>query len=369
MANVVGLINLHTDISLKGLTERRPVASVSFLGRYGIIDFVLSNFSNSNIDKVGILVKEKPRSLLKHIGSGNTWNFNSKKGGISLLYDEKYANSTMYNHDINNMLENIAFLEKSTADYVVISPAHIITTMDFSDVVEAHEKSGCDVTVVYKKIKNENETFIGSDFLKIKDKQVVDFELNKGNRKDRSISLETYVINRKALIKMLNKAQKVSVFYDLRDTLNYLKDEMKINAYEYKGFAMCIDSYAAYFKTSLEFLDIDVSTQAFKSNWPIFTNTNDTPPSKYLKDAEVKSSYIANGVFIDGAVENSILGRNVKIGKGAVVKNSILFSGSSVEAGAHLENVIMDKDSKVKHVKELLGDPTDPLYVKEGDIV
>ena len=89
MANVVGLINLHTDISLKGLTERRPVASVSFLGRYGIIDFVLSNFSNSNVDKVGILVKEKPRSLLKHIGSGSAWNFNSKKGGISLLYDEK----------------------------------------------------------------------------------------------------------------------------------------------------------------------------------------------------------------------------------------------------------------------------------------
>ena len=60
MANVVGLINLHSDASLKGLTERRPVASVSFLGRYGVIDFVLSNFSNSHIDKVGILVKEKP---------------------------------------------------------------------------------------------------------------------------------------------------------------------------------------------------------------------------------------------------------------------------------------------------------------------
>ena len=116
MANVVGLINLHSDVSLKGLTERRPVASVSFLGRYGVIDFVLSNFSNSRIDKVGILVKEKPRSLLKHIGSGNAWNFNSKRGGISLLYDEKYANSNMYNHDINNMLENIAFLEKSTED-------------------------------------------------------------------------------------------------------------------------------------------------------------------------------------------------------------------------------------------------------------
>ena len=96
MANVVGLINLHTDISLKGLTERRPVASVSFLGRYGIIDFVLSNFSNSNVDKVGILVKEKPRSLLKHIGSGNAWNFNSKKGGISLLYDERFISAVLF---------------------------------------------------------------------------------------------------------------------------------------------------------------------------------------------------------------------------------------------------------------------------------
>lgn len=80
MAKVIGLVNLHSDIEFAGLTERRPVASVSFLGRYGIIDFVLSNMSNSKIDAVGVMIQQKPRSLFKHLGNGNSWNFNQKLG-------------------------------------------------------------------------------------------------------------------------------------------------------------------------------------------------------------------------------------------------------------------------------------------------
>ena len=78
MAKVIGLVNLHSDIEFTGLTERRPVASVSFLGRYGIIDFVLSNMSNSKIDAIGVMIQKKPRSLFKHLGNGNSWNFNKK---------------------------------------------------------------------------------------------------------------------------------------------------------------------------------------------------------------------------------------------------------------------------------------------------
>ena len=368
MAKVVGYINLHSDVSYKGLTEKRPVASVSFLGRYGIIDFVLSNMSNSNVDTVGILIKEKPRSLFKHLGNGNSWNFNSKSGGVSLLYNEKYANSSMYNHDINNIVENIAFLEKSQADYVVIAPAHIITTMNYADVVDAHAKSGAEITMVYQKIDNADETFVGSDFLRLKGKQVMEIKNNKGNRKERNISLETYVINKKTLLKLISYAQKISSFFNLRDTLAYLCDERKIMAYEYKGFARCIDSYEAYYKVSMEFLDMDVSTQVFKSTWPIFTNTNDTPPTKYLKNAIVKKSFVANGAIIDGEVDVCILSRNVTIGKNAVVKNCIILNGSKVCAGAHLENVVIDKDARVEKKTELIGEG-EPLYVKEGDVV
>jgi glucose-1-phosphate adenylyltransferase len=368
MAKVVGIVNLHSDVSLKGLTERRPVASVSFLGRYGIIDFVLSNMSNSKVDNVGVLIKEKPRSLFKHIGNGNSWNFNSKNGGVSLLYNEKYANNNMYNHDINNLVENMEFIEKSNADYVVIAPAHIITTMNYSEVVEAHEKSGAEITMVYQKIDNANEAYVGTDYLKIKNKQVVEIKSNKGNRKERNISLETYVINTKVLLRLVNYAKKISSFFNLRNTLAYLCDERKIMAYEYKGFARCIDSYDAYYKTCLEFLDIDVYTQVFKGNWPIYTISHDTPPTKYKKRAEVKNSFIANGAVVDGVVEHSIIGRNVVIGKGATVKNCIIFSGSKIGANANLEHVIIDKDAKVKEMKDLIGEE-EPLYIREGDNV
>ncbi|MDE6952606.1 MAG: glucose-1-phosphate adenylyltransferase subunit GlgD [Erysipelotrichales bacterium] len=369
MEKVVGIVNLHSDVSYKGLTEKRPVASVSFLGRYGIIDFVLSNMSNSNVDTVGVLIKEKPRSLFKHLGNGNSWNFNSKSGGVSLLYNEKYANNPMYNHDVNNLVENIAFLEKAKADYVVVAPAHIITTMNYADVVEAHAKSGAEITMVYQTIDNANEAFVGTDYLKLDNQQVVEVKKNKGNRKERNISLETYVFNTKVLLDLMEYAKKVSSFFDLKDTLAYICDERKVMAYEYRGFVRCIDSYEAYYKTSLEFLDMDINTQVFKSTWPIFTNTNDTPPTKYKKNAKIKKSFVANGAIIDGEVEDSILSRNVVIGEGAVVKNCIILSGSTICPGAHLENVIIDKDAKVEKKTELVGDATQPLYVKEGDVV
>ena len=369
MAKVVGIVNLHSDVSYKGLTEKRPVASVSFLGRYAVIDFVLSNMSNSNLDNVGVLIQEKPRSLFKHLGNGNYWNFNSKSGGISLLYNEKYANNPKYNHDINNLVENVAFLKKNNAEYVVVAPAHIITTMDYSEVVDAHIKSGAEITVVYKAIDNADEAYVGTDYVTLKGKnEVVELKQNKGNRKERNISLETYVFNKDVLLELMEYAKSVSSFFNLKDTIAYICDERKVLAYEYKGFARCVDSYEAYYNTSLELLDLEVNTQVFKSTWPIFTNTNDTPPAKYLKNASVKKSFVANGCVINGTVEGSVLAREVEIGEGAVVKNCVIFSGAKVAAGAHLENVIIDKDASVEKQLELRG-TDEPLYVREGDVV
>ncbi len=369
MAKVIGLVNLHSDVNFTGLTERRPVASVSFLGRYAIIDFVLSNMSNSSIDSVGVLIQQKPRSLFKHLGNGNSWNFNSKAGGVSLLYNEKYANNPKYNHDINNLIENIAFLENNKSDYVVIAPAHIVTTMDYRDVVAAHEKSGAEITMVYQKIKDADKAFVGGEYLDIKDGYVEGVGVNKGSRKTRAISLETYVINTKELLKIMKKACRVSSFFSLKDSLAYLCDEKQIHAYEYKGYARCLDSLESYFKYSLEFLDLDVSSAVFKSNWPLYTNTNDTPPTKYLDHADVNKSFIANGAIIDGTVQNSIIGREVVIGKGAKIKNCIIFSGSKIAPGSQLENVIIDKRARVEKQTHLEGNETTPLYIKEGDVV
>lgn len=369
MAKTLGLVNLHSNVSFKGLTERRPVASVSYLGRYAIIDVVLSNMSNSGIDTVGILIQNNPRSLFKHIGHGNEWNFNLKKGGISLLYNEKHASNIKYNHDINNLVENIAVIKDNQPDYVVIAPAHIVTTINYEDVVNAHIASGAEITMVYKTIDNADVSYIGSDYLNLNHEHVEEIKINKGNKKERNISLETYVFNTDVLLDLIDYATHLSSFYSIKDTLAYLADERKINAYEYKGYARCLDSMEHYMEYSLELLDIDVFTQVFKSNWPIYTRTNDTPPTKYKKHAKVSKSFVANGAIIDGKVEGSILGRNVVIGKGATVINSIVFSGAVIDEGAYLENVIVDKRAHVTHVKDLIGTKNSPLYIKEGDVV
>lgn len=369
MAKTLGLVNLHSTVTYGGLTERRPVASVSYLGRYAIIDIVLSNMSNSGIDSVGILIQNNPRSLFKHIGHGNGWNFNTKKGGMSLLYNEKYANNLKYNHDINNLVENIAFIKDNMPDYVVIAPCHIVTTMNYNDVIDAHIASGADITVVYKHIEDADTAYIGSDYLKMTGNKIDEFKVNKGNKKERDISLETYVINTPVLMDLIDYATHLSSFYNLRDTLAYLADERTINAYEYKGYARCLDSMEHYMEYSLEMLDLDVSTQVFKSNWPIYTRTNDTPPTKYKEHAKVTKSFVANGAIIDGKVEGSIIGREVKIGTGATVINSIIFSNAVIDEGAYLENVIVDKKATVSRVKDLSGTKASPLYIKEGDNV
>ena len=197
MAKTLGLVNLHSTVAYGGLTERRPVASVSYLGRYAIIDIVLSNMSNSGIDSVGILIQNNPRSLFKHIGHGNGWNFNTKKGGMSLLYNEKYANNLKYNHDINNLVENIAFIKDNMPDYVVIAPCHIVTTINYNelrhsatsalinynDVIDAHVASGADITVVYKHVDDADSAYIGSDYLKMTGNKIDEFKVNKGNKK------------------------------------------------------------------------------------------------------------------------------------------------------------------------------------------
>ncbi|MFV0393812.1 MAG: glucose-1-phosphate adenylyltransferase subunit GlgD, partial [Coprobacillaceae bacterium] len=347
----------------------RSVGTVSFLGRYAIIDFVLSNLSNSGIDNVGILIQEKPRSLFEYLGNDSTWNFNTKAGGISLLYNEKYNYHGKYNHDIHNLIENIEFLKTTSSDYVIMAPAHIITTMDYSKVIEQHEKTGAQVTMVYTPVTNANDAYYGEQVLTIKQDMVTNLKPNKGAKNTANISLETYVFNTKTLLQVVRYASKISGFFTMKDVLAYVCDEKQIRAYKYTGYARCIDSIKAYYEYSLELLDMDLYAKVFNSRWPIYAVTNDTPPTKYLKHAVVKKSVLANGAIINGTVENSIIGREVIIGKDAYVKNCIILAGAKIAPNAHLENVIVETNARIEKKIELSGDYNQPLYINEGDIV
>ena len=371
MAKIMGIVNLHHSIHLDSITDRRSLASTNFLGRYCFIDFAISNFTNSGINEIGILIKEHSRSLFRHLGSGDSqWALNSKTGGITLMYNEKYANNDRYNHDVNNLIENGWFLKQSNAEYVVVAPIHMVNIIDYSRALDEHIKSNADVTVIYKKVDNAKEEFIGCDYLTIdENKRVTRFQENLGSENERNISLEIYIMKKNVLTDLLVKAKATSAFFSLRDVLAYNASSLHINSSEYLRYLRLVDSTRTYLDVSLELLNPEVSKEVFNPEWPIYTRTYDSAPVKYTKNAEIKGSFISNGSIIKGKVENSILGRGVVVEEGAVVKNCVLFSDAHVGKDCHLEYVIADKETEVTFNKNIKGTKEKPLVIKEGDLV
>ncbi len=370
MPHILGLANLHGAPKLGPITERRSIASTSFLGRYAFVDFTLSNFSNSGIDQMGILVEEKLRSLVRHIGNGVVYNANTKRGFCSIMYNEQYAPAPAYNNDINNLIENHWVLDQSNADYIIFAPCHLLYRMDYRDAIKYHIQKKASVTMIYMKCSDGKNSFINMDELKLDENgRVLEIQKNKGAKKNINVSLETYIISRSKLEEFLEFAKDTSHFFSIRDVLSYMTGQLFIHSYEYQGYLRAFTSVEDYYDFSLEFLNPKVLNELFVPEWPIYTRTNDTPPVRYGEEAKVSNSFVANGSIIEGSVKGSIIGRSVIIEKGAKIENCIVMSDAHIGANAKLKNCIIDRYAQVLHCNDLKGDPKKPLIVRERDIV
>lgn len=370
MAKVIGFLNLHDDQQLGQLTTWRSIASTGFLGRYAFMDFPLSNFSNSGIDEIGILVKQNIRSLVRHLGFGHSWIDNTKIGTVSLMYDEPYANSTAYNHDINNWIENRWVLDNSTADVVVVCPAHILCRIDFRPIIERHLERDSRITMIYTRVEDAKTKYIGNDFLTIDaNDHVRAIKRNKGEDREGLLSLQAYIFDREMFESLIQYGSHTSSFFALRDALVFICRDIVIDSYEFKGYMRSFDSLSSYLRYSLELLEPGVRGQLFDKSWPIFTKTYDTPPAIYGPESRVINSFIANGSLIEGEVINSVIGRDVHISKGSKVHNSVILTDTSVEPGIVIDKAVVDKSVRIIHTKKLGGTFENPLYIKRGDIV
>jgi glucose-1-phosphate adenylyltransferase len=354
--------------NVEGLGDYRPVAAMSFMGRYRVIDFILSDMTNSGIDNVQVYCKEKPRNLIEHLGSGQHYNINSKRGKLRILYGEKNFSSPVYNHDVANYMLNMQYIEEDPNPYVVLAPSYFIYSIDFNAVLQQHIDSGADVTVLYTNTTDAKRAYLGCDVLDLdKEKKVTGFEKNRGSKKTQTISLEAFVMSKKLFIDLVKKASETSSLYWLKDMLRDEVNDLDIRGYGVRGFVACINSLSEYFRWSMELRDRSVANGLFKPDWPIYTQTNDSAPTKYTGDASVKGSVIANGCVIDGTVEGSIIGRNVTIQKGAIVRDSIVLPGAYIGEDAKLDHVVVDKYAIIHHVKALTGTDEEPVYVKRRD--
>jgi len=368
MTKILGIVNIEPSyVKVEGIEDHRPISATSILGRYRVLDFILSNFTNSGIYNIDVQVKNRPRSTIQHVHNTN-YNINTKRGKIRILHGEKTIPNEIYNTDVASLMANLEFFEESNAPYVILAPSHFIYVQDFNELVDYHIKSKNDITVLYQNVNTADQNFLMCDTLDInKSKRITNMDKNKGKHKHEKISLETYVMSKKTFVDILYAAQAISSLYSLSDIVKDCVDSFNVGAYCHNGYAACISTLNAYYRTSMDIKREKELHKIINDDWPIYTRTNDTCPTLYLKGARVSNSIVGNGCQIEGVVENCVIGRNVVIKQGAVIKNSIIMPDVLVNKDVKIDKCVVDRLAIVTHKKDLKGSDETPLYVRRGD--
>lgn len=326
--NVAGLIfaNIH-DSSLPELTQARNMASVPYGGRYRLIDFTLSNMVNSGITKVGIITHYNYQSLLDHLGNGKDWDLARRGGGLKLIPPNVSAAGAGHlpSSRLESMLSAIDFISRCTEEYLVLSDCDVICNIDLSRVIEAHAASHADVTFVTKRMDVKNlhlsETVgcIEAD----ENGRLIGFEMRKPDTGVENVYTNIMVVTKQYLLNMLADVSArgyTSFFHDV--IVHTLQDgSADYRVYAYDGWYACVSSLDGYFAASMELLTQEARNGLFAvKNRRVLTKVRNSSPTKYCEGAKVTNSVVADGCIIEGTVENSILFRGVKVGRGTVVR-------------------------------------------------
>lgn len=374
MNTVFGIIQpSNKQFWVEHLEDHRTAGAFTFLGRYRTLDFPISNMTNSDIERIQVYIKRKPGTLVEHLGSGRHYGINSKTGKLQLLFSQNSNDHDVYNTDISSYIDNLEAIEKMTEEYVIIAPSYMVYRANYRELLENHIESGADITLLYKTVHNAKEAYLNCHVLNInKQAELISIGLNQGTDKTRNIFMETYVLKKELLLDLIIKAKKVSSLYRLADIINDIctsdeEDKLDIRCKSHTGYLAAITDFSSYYHANIELINPCIAKDLFKPDWPIYTKTNDSCPTKYGMDSQVKYSVISNGCEIDGTVEGSVLSRECKIKKGAIVKNCVLSSKVIVGEDVHIENLIVDKYAKIEKVKEVIGNPEKIGYVTKGD--
>lgn len=372
-SNALGIIFPNSyDSLLPELTTDRSMASIPFASRYRMVDFILSSMVTAGIDSVSVLVRENYLSLIDHLGNGREWDLSRKNGGLNIVPPYAQKSSDKYNGRVEALSSIYNFLNRQKEKYVVMSDSNIAMNFDFKDFLDRHMESGADVTMAYIKTKLPNPgkkfALTNKDLfytLKLDKDKVEEIKTNPDTKAQVNLSINLFAIERELLIKLISEAYVSGQVFFERDVLSKQLGTLDVRGYEYKGYYARITSMKSYFDESMRLLDVENLDALFEGN-PIYTKIRDDNPTRYIKGSKAKNVMVADGCIIEGEVENSILFRGVKVGKGAKVKNCILMQDTEVGEGASIEYLITDKIVKVAPGSKASGTEEFPVYVAKG---
>ncbi|GAA0087179.1 glucose-1-phosphate adenylyltransferase [Clostridium sp. CTA-7] len=334
------------------LTKNIAKPAVPFGGKYRIIDFPLSNCSNSGIYTVGVLTQYKPLDLNSHIGIGDPWDLDRRDGGVSILppYQEEKGGD-WYKGTANAIYQNIEYVDRYDPEYVLILSGDHIYKMNYDKMLEFHKENNADATIAVINVPIEEASRFGIMNTR-EDNSIYEFEEKPKDPKSTNASMGIYIFNWSILKKFLREDEN-----DLESSNDFgkniipsmLRKGKKMMAYPFEGYWKDVGTIESLWEANMDLLKIDNELNLYDSEWKIYSQ-NQVRPAHYIgEEAKIINSLIVEGCIINGKIENSILSQGVYVGKNTVIKDSVIMPNVEIGDNVLIEKAIVGSNAIINH--------------------
>ena len=368
MERIVALVYSPSfnDSNYGSLCEFRPDYMLPFGGRYRIIDFALSNLANYDINRVILYAGSKLRSTLDHVGNGRSWELNRRNGGLMINPVGLSGNGNR--SEVETYYDTIVYFQEHDFEYVYIKNPMYIIKEDIIDAMEKMKEEDLDCLILSNKTLDENGEYLNQSIINSdEDGKPVGVGLNLGITDTVDLFLGSLIMKKEAFLKVLRQAMQRNVSNTLLSAIFAYPGKLNIDFYRQDKEFEIIKDVNSFYEVNMRLLNQNTFDKLFYEDGLVYTKSKDEPSTSYTKNANVKNSLIANGGIIEGEVENSIIFRGAKIGKGAIIRNSIIFQDSVIGDGAILNFVITDKGTEIGHDVRLFGNRANPYVTSKNE--
>lgn len=358
---------------LKNLTSKIAKPAVPFGGKYRIIDFALSNATNSGITDIGILTQYKPFLLNSHIGVGKAWDFDRNTGGLRILPPFTCeTGGRWYTGTANAIYENMDFIDELNPEYVLILSGDHIYKMDYNNLLDIHKEKNSDVTTGVIEVPWDEASRFGIVNVD-DDNKIIEFDEKPENPKNNMASMGIYIFNWEALRNYLLEDHKdENSAHDFGKNIlpKMLGDGKNMYAWVFNDYWKDVGTIKSYHEANMDLLDDNNTLNLYDRNWKIYTNNKNLPPQFISSEAKVSNSLVNEACEVCGELTNSVLFSDVIIEKGAKVNNSVILSQCIIKEGAEVNNAVVLEGMVVGENKKVGKENDGNLYLvcEEGII-
>ncbi|WP_246599306.1 glucose-1-phosphate adenylyltransferase [Clostridium lacusfryxellense] len=353
---------------LKQLTKTTAKPAVPFGGKYRIIDFSLSNCSNSDIDTVGVLTQYQPLELNSHIGIGAPWDLDRRDGGVSMLAPyQSEDGGNWYKGTADAIFQNTNYIDSFNPEYVLILSGDHIYKMDYSKMLDYHKEKGADASIAVIEVPDDECSRFGimnaND-----DDSIYEFEEKPKNAKSNLASMGVYIFNWAALKQLLkedNQDEISSNDFGKNIIPKMLNNDQKLFAYHFKGYWRDVGTIESFWEANMDLLSDDNELDIHDDKWRIYTVNSMLPPQYIGPEANITNAMLNEGCTVLGEISNCVLFQGVHVGKGTKITNSVILPNTKIGNNVVIDKAIIGSDVVIRR-NSYIGNGRDIIVIEKG---